>query len=342
MLTDLEKYGFEIQRVFRDVRNNIFLELLCMNTIETILVRISPKYEIQLPPNIIEQSIEEIPHPKNTDITLESETFIENMYSSNELLDNMTNRGKSIVDTYKKQIVVDNEKTQQLNKLNIIRQLNRLKYCVSGLSYRLGIISNNLLCILNKKEEIVLYQMKGESPAFEKIYIVVNFGLFYDKISTIEKECSQIITGIYNILNINQNIHTKNVNQMLEQKESISEKSNILKLKKEEYIQYIDKYLELLYQINKSKQDKNFELIQLKKVNHSINLHHDMKRTHQIKKIEKDLSGIEKTRNEIIKIIKELKVKYEKLSIDLDTIMFNNLILLDNILKNIEHIHSIN
>ena len=82
----------------------------------------------------------------------------------------------------------------------------------------------------------------------------------------------------------------------------------------EKYYGYIDQYTELLEELYTYQKDKEYELVQLKNLTaEASNIHHDMKRSHQKTKIEKQLREMERTKKELIDTIQNVKTKNENL-----------------------------
>ena len=63
-------------------------------------------------------------------------------------------------------------------------------------------------------------------------------------------------------------------------------------------------------------------------------MHSDIEKTHQISKYENELSRINGVKQELIRNILIVKTKHENLSLRVDNIMFDNIIMIDAILKN--------
>ena len=77
--------------------------------------------------------------------------------------------------------------------------------------------------------------------------------------------------------------------------------------------------------------------------NPSLNkgLHNDIDRSHQTSKLEKEISDIQKIKEEIVKALFELKSKKEDTMLMVDKIMFDNNVMIECVIRNFSELEKI-
>jgi hypothetical protein len=349
--------GYEIHKIFVKDSRCFLVELMSIHTIDYILLYIPDKYKFELPPELTTYSVHEVqPNISKTDdideYTHISESLVQSSYSHMEAIISLPTDKRSNIpmsehldESYKKNVILDDiNGNDNITSKNIYRQLRRLKYCIKGMPYKLGIMNAPYIGILNNQDIISMYccDMLKRKNKQQKLYIVIDFKMFYDKINTVEEECSQIFKGIYTVLNNNQKMHATNIKHIMDRRDNILNQSTFLQNCKKKYSHYIDQYTELLEELYSYEKSKDHNLNQLKSiVNQSNNLHHDMKRSHQKTKIEKEIREMKRTRGELIKTIQDVKTKNENLTLSIDTILFDNIVMLDKIFKNFDELNKL-
>lgn len=342
--------GYEIHKIFTKNSNCFLVELMSVNTIDFILLYIPEKYKFNVPDTIYTYPLVEVSSPdasKKTDDINDyihvSERIIESSYSDMENIVKLPVTGRNLAmsehlnHSYRENVILDDiEGNDDMLKKDIYRQIRRLKYCIKGMPHRIAIMNAQYIGILDTNDNIIMYhsenlQRKSENP--KKLYIVIDFKMFYDKINTMEDECSQLLRGIYGVLNNNQKIHAKNITHIMNKRDNIAEQSCFLQKCKAEYMKYIDQYVDLLEELNSYERSKEQELDHLKIVDND-NIHSDMKRSHKKQKIEKEIREMTRTKRELISTVKDVKTKNEHLALSIDTILFDNIVMLNKIFEN--------
>lgn len=349
----IEKHEFEIQKII-STPSSLYLELLTKNKVDYILLKVSDS-QISSPypyPIVYFNNIKKCSPKKYKneieDYAYASDSFIEKTYSDSKYnIQIPTERYKipmslHLTETYKRPVVIDDkQKDERLIQYEISRQLNRLRYCVKGMTHKLAIYQNSYIGLLDEDENIETYQCdKNDLKHDIKLYIIIEFKIFYDRLNLIETDCSQIFKGIYSILTNNQKQHTNNLYKMMEQKEYMNKQIDTIYQRKNNYENYIEQYITLLEELHTYQFQKTTELQQIQSVKANA-LHNDMKRNNQIRKLEKELQEMNKSRNKLIQIITDMKNKYEQIILISDTILFDNIVLLDKIIKNFDKLKNL-
>ena len=125
---------------------------------------------------------------------------------------------------------------------------------------------------------------------------------------------------------------------MLEQKNDLNQLSDVVIKKKTHYSNHLKSLEKLLYTLIQSEKKIVEKLIDIQErysCEASIKgLHVDIEQSHQISKLEDELSRINVVKQELISNILQVKTKYDNLSLKVDNICFDNIIMIDAILKN--------
>ena len=125
---------------------------------------------------------------------------------------------------------------------------------------------------------------------------------------------------------------------MLEQKTTISEFSSMLIRKKDKYFTSLEKLETLLEDIIIAEKKMNEKLIDIEcKYSGQASLkgmHNDIEKANQIAKHESELSHIIVIKEDLIRNILIVKTKHENFALRVDNIVFDNIIMIDAILKN--------
>lgn len=343
----IQSNGFMIQRMFL-YPDFMLIEILSLHSVNKILLRMPLNSDISLDiPKFYLQEVTDsfdLNQDEVDQFTHVSESFIENAYSdlNNSIRIPVERRkipmSQYLNETYKQKVILDDlQGEEKLIQNDIYRQLKRLKYCIKGMTHKLAIMHAPLIGVIHDNDTIKLYYcdaLKIEK-ADTKLFVIIDFNIFYDKIAMIEKDCTQITEGIYTILTNNQRMHSKNVQTILEKKENIIQQTEVLQSVKIKYENYIRDYLLLLEEWYSYHQIKMNEYIELKNTK-TDSIHNDMKRTNQLRKLEKEIQELEKTKSELVQTVREIRTKYEQLTLSMDTILFDNIVMLDKIFKNFD------
>jgi hypothetical protein len=234
----------------------------------------------------------------------------------------------------------DNNKSDDIKQLReVFRQLRRLKFCTQSLKYKIAITFNNYLCCIRRDDTyecFFIHNFGGSSD--KKLMITIDLETLYEKIDSVSIDIKTIREGIYRVLDKNQGKHIQNIHKLLEQKTVLTKFSNIVLRKKEQYSTYLKSLEQLLIDLTRAEKkiiDKLLEIEDKYSGQASLKgLHSDIEKTHQIGKYETELSRINSIKQELIRNILIVKSKHENLSLRVDNIVFDNIIMIDAILKN--------
>ena len=234
----------------------------------------------------------------------------------------------------------DNNKSDDIKQLReVFRQLRRLKFCTQSLKYKIAITFNNYLCCIRRDDTYECFFINSFGGSSDKrLMVTIDLETLYEKIDSVSIDIKTIREGIYRVLDKNQGKHIQNIHKLLEQKTVLTKFSNIVLRKKEQYSTYLKSLEQLLIDLTRAEKkiiDKLLEIEDKYSGQASLKgLHSDIEKTHQIGKYETELSRINSIKQELIRNILIVKSKHENLSLRVDNIVFDNIIMIDAILKN--------
>jgi len=336
---------FTPRRYFMADGRCILIECMSQKTLQVFMLSIPSSYDFSMSGVSHVFELENVPVNALTedlsDFAHATEHIMETHYASVDSHIELPEHHKRpmkdhLDDFYKQEVILKNmTKDETITIKNLYRQMQRLKYCILGMQHTLVIIKCNFVIYLTNDHKIIVYRVRRSIPKeTSSFYIAVNFNIFYDKANVIEPEITRIYRGIWKVLNNNQEKHTRNIQEIIERRGTIVEQSRRLLKRKQDYLDYIDKYTTLLENLESNRTSLSKELDELKMADDEI--HSDLKRVHYKQKVEKKIHKLDKTKKEVASILEELNTKNQDLTLTIDTILFDNIIMLDKIFKNFQ------
>jgi hypothetical protein len=321
------------------------------------MVYVPATYDLRLPPDIKNKhdlQVVDIGHIQNTtekyldDI---DKVDIENKYQEvvleNDRYDfREDERSPDIEDkllsSYKKPINIRSLDTKTLNDLkDIVNQLNRLYYCIQSMRYTLGIVHNKYICMMDgKTKSVTCFESKTlQNEDRRKLFIVMDLELLYEKLDIIQLDIPQIKDGIFRILEKNQVTHSNSLAYIIRKTKNLSEHYKFINQRKETVAKYLVLYKKLLIVLCKSEEDIYNKIKRLdNKLKSQSSLHgadSDISHSHEKKQFSEKLGRLQTLKNEIMNKIIELSTNNENINLMVDKILFNNIVMLDSVHKNV-------
>ena len=259
----LASKGFVCKAYFKLDDFCIYIEVFSVQDATSFMLYISSRYELKVDnrDNIYElKYMEMIKEEENVTSSYANEpddVDIEEFYNNIDInLHNYnqqnTNLEKMLLEDYNKQLSIkDVNKEDKQNLKDIFRQMNRFMYCVQNIKYKLSIFYKNYLCSITKDDELDCFLILNYPRNDDrKLYIYIDLKTLYIKMETFPNDVRTVKDGIYRLLNQNQIKHTKVLNDMLEQKNTIIQYSEMVQKKKENIQTYITQFETLLNNLN--------------------------------------------------------------------------------------------
>ena len=341
----LQTNGFIPVNIFTIDNYCVYLEIFCTNTSELFLLYISSQFNIHPDKyksyklNYID--IEDINNTINKYADEPDKTDVKNDYFEIDIEEEDKNEDleQSLSENYNKEIVLkDLDKNDKNSLKDIHRQLQRFKFCVQNINYKLAILYKNYLCSIKRDDILESYHISNfPIKRQKKLYISIDLKSFYKKLDTVKNDILSVKQSIYSILNKNQNKHTKILYTMLENKDKLESYTQLLNNKKEYYHKYINELETMLKKINENEKElfdqKNN--INKKDIDQGIKgLHNDIQDSHTLYSINEKISKVYSLKKELSDDILKTRNEQENITLEIDKILFDNSIMLNQIIKN--------
>jgi hypothetical protein len=356
-LSKLERFlsskGFVSKAFFTLDRNCIFIEVVNVNTTDTLFLYINQNYEldtskkqdvfklkiVDTDSDNFEDDIKDkyAPEPDNIDI--------EKDYEEIDISENKReNMEEFLEDNYKKELSIrDINKEDTIRLKEISRQLKRMKFCVQTIKYKLCILYKNYLCVINIENEIELYQIRNyDGEDTRNLYTSIDLENLYNDIATVNSDISNIRQGLYSIFDKNQRKHLNNFQRMITEGQSVFLYIEKLNQKKIQYEDYLQKLYKMIDTINQSEQEKLEKIQNIRdEYDSKGGIHTDIQKSHAVAKYETEIVEIKATKHKIVKNIFNIRNKLDDMVLYTDKVFFDNLVMIDAIIKNINSLNII-
>lgn len=343
-LSKLEKIlttqGFLIKSIYSFDKYCVYIEILCLKNADIFLLYIPSKYDILINDKYPIYNIKYIEQKDIDTELIENEENIEQTYENIKMEDEDNDDVINQLDnTYKKQIIIDNKEKIYNSIKNIYKQLNRLKYCVQNIKYKISIQYKNFLCNITRDNEInscIIQNLSINDNDIRKIYITIDLETFFSKNGNIMENIMENIivvrNNIYKILNKTQSLKYNNMFTGLEKLNELIYFNQNIQKKKQSNSSYILS-LENMYKQLCSTEQKLYN-----KINDLNSMNVDNNKDEQIIQIENKINDINKIKEKIFKYILTLKNKQDDLYLFVDKMIYDNSVMLNEIVNNIDKV----
>ena len=327
----------------------VYVEVLSVSNAESFMLYIPSKYEIEI------NGGDDVYKIKYVDVT-EDGHIPEDYAGEPDAIDLAKNYdgddidlspGESHADMqghleekYKHPVSLKSGETKDIVRLReVFRQLRRLKFCTQSLKYKLAIVFSSYLCCIRRDDTYECFSIQG-IPLGEdrRLMVTIDLETLYEKIDTVSVDIKTVRDGVCRVLDKNQNKHIRNIQRMLNQKNKLLLFSEIVKEKKAKYSKAIERLEKLLADLAIAEKKNMERLIDAEEKfsgdSSYKGLNIDIERADQISKFEAELSRINSIKQDLIRNILMTRSKRENLSLSVDNIVFDNIIMIDAVLKN--------
>lgn len=339
--------GFVTNKYFVIDNNIVYMEIVSISTADAFLLYIPSKYNFPLKKANNVYKLKYIDVDDTTTNTADDyagkpdEYDVENKYQEIDINASPSVKDRNIAshleESYKRVITLKDISTDDQQELgDLVRQLKRFRFCVQNVKYKIAIIYKNYLCCIKRDDSVECFSIKKfRGKDSKSLYITADLELLYEKMDSLLMNMSTIKKGLYHILDKNHFTHTKTLEKLLIEKNDVMTMSDNAYSKKIEYETHLKDANDMLKTINKSERSL---LNKIREANGSSSaggsLNNDIERSHVLAKLNTDLDEVQRTKNDIIKTIFELKAKRENAMLNVDKIMFDNTVMIDCVLRN--------
>ena len=356
-LSKLERFlsskDFITKSFFNYEGSCIFVEAINIITTDTLFIYINSSYELDaskkqslfslkyldINDENFEDDIKEKYAKEPDDIDIEKN--YEEINLSEEKRENIE---EFLEENYKSELTIRDVSNNDIKRLReLSRQLKRLKFCVQSINYKLLVAYKNYFCVINRHNDIDLYQVKEyEGDEIRVIHVMIDLENLYESINTVSSDISTIRRGVYNIFDKNQRKQMGSFNQLMSQEQSILSFMQNFNIKKNQYEEYLQKLYSMNDTVNQSEKELKEKINDIRE-NNSIQggIQADIQTSHSISKYETELTNLKSTKHKIIKNIFNIRNKLDDMILHTDKVFFDNIVMLDTIIKNINSLDTI-
>ena len=341
----LSKNGFTINKIY--LFNGIckYIKILSINDASMFFLSIPSKYKIKSnEKNSYTIEYINLDSHKNIveDYTGEPDKLhLESMYNEVDINDACQgeNMEKTLEKSYNRPITLKDINREDIKDINnLFRQINRIKFCVYNIEYKICIEYKEYIIFINAENDIECIIINNYSgKECYNMYIIIDLKMFYKNVNIISVNIRKVHEGIHKVLNKNQILHTKTFNVLLNHEQDVNSVLTSLNNKKVEYEQTILHLYNMLEKLIDTEKKIIEKLIEHEERYKNTNrVYNDIEKTRMLTKYTTELDEVNNTKQDIIKNILSLKSKKEDMFLFVDKLLFDNNVMLDAIIKNIE------
>lgn len=330
-----------------------YIETISMKNASTFIMSIPSKYKFKLKEgnNVYKLRYIELETGMNTadEYAGVPDSFeLEKSYTEVELKQHLLRKKENeegnisghLEEGYKRPVSVkDMSKDDMKDIRNIIRQVRRLKLCVQCISYKIMIMYKTYMCVLDKDDTIECFMIKHHPKILSRrLYVTCDLELYYENTERIQQDITDVLNGINQVLNKNQATHARNLQTLIKEYQNINVHSDKVLRKKKEYHLYILKFNTLLLRITNSEKTLIEKIYNINEGENNKGMQGDISIIKQRAKLEEELLKISNVKKNISKHMHDIREKLDNLSLIMDTVMFDDIIMCDRMLRNLDFI----
>lgn len=348
----LSSKGLSVNRFYTVNGLCVYVDVFCSSTFDSFMLYIPSKYDIKPSGRIDTFSMEYLDVREDGYIPGDygrepNDIALEKAYDEIDITEeNKGDMVEYLEEHYNRPVALKNVSESDLTELrDVFRQLRRLKFCVQSLKYKLCISFKKYICCIRRDDTFEGYIVKGGSDDNRRrFFVTIDLESLYSKLDTVAEDITTIRDGVYAVLDKNHLKHTKCLSRMMDSKIILADSSVDILRKKAAYAAYISKFkllLEELAQNSESTSQKIYDLREGNSSNTGIKgFHSDMERGQKISKLDEELTRLNKLKKEVRANIAEVNAKYENIVLKVDKILFDNSVMLDAMLKNLNDLEN--
>lgn len=346
LISLIEKKGYYCSKFFCYNKMCVYVEIIERASAECYMLYIPSKYDIQY--DSTKYPCYEVKyldlHESSSIVDKYSgiDDIDKNHYNSIELstkYHQAYNMEDKLTMNYENNIILNNfESGEHFDLRCIVRQLDRLKHCVSKIDYKLAIFYKKYLCVIKRDNSIECFYIKKLQANYRNILISFDLEMLYTNVPVdLNNDLSHIKTSLYKIFDSNSETHLKYICTIFDKKNDITTIYRNLLNKKNRYSTQINSYQNLYDTLNKK--EKAFSAHVKEEMRGKNKYSNNGTFILKMDKIKRDARNILDLQNKIISNISLSTQKYNDVLLTVDKILFDNIVMLDKIMKNFNMIH---
>ena len=343
LISLVDKKGFLCSKFFCYKKACVFLEVLEKETANPYMLYIPSNYDF-----IFENVNSKYEYYEISYLDYSNTSDVVDKYGQNLLLDkeyyedidlptkyNETeNMEDKLNKKYENNIILNKFKSGEHFDLRcIVRQLERLQNSVSKLDYKLCMFYKKYFCTIKRDNSIECFYVKKMNSNFRNIMVSFDLEIMYNNTpEDIKNDLYQIKESIYDICDSNREKHLEHLFSIFERKGHINRIYNKLLKKKSETAIQILNYQKLFNNL-KEKEKHVEDRIRKYKTRDKRYSKQDVN-LFQLDKIKVEARKVLDLQNKIIVNMNVARQVYNDVLLTIDKILFDNIIMLDKIMKN--------
>lgn len=358
LLTDK---GFKITSYFMYHKYCAYVEAISLNNADRVLISIPEKYEFRMHSDAAKgiyrihsvnmEGEDEIADdfagkPTDADVEHVYEKVAGGISPSIAGLGKGGNIASHLEETYHRRISIYDLEHEDIQKIKALhRQIKRLRFCMENLRYKLAVVCQNYICILERDSEVDIYQISRYVESKNKrLMTMVDLEFFFEKTededgARIYRDIKTLKDNLYRILNNTQDTHLATLDKLITTKTILEGDINMIRQKKYEYSKNLEKFEILLQRTVASERALQKQLATLNQKFRDggfRGLHSDSNLFMQKNKLETEISKVRAVKQDISKNMLELRQKNDVLYLETDNTIFDNVVMVAAIFKNVE------
>ena len=233
------------------------------------------------------------------------------------------------------------EREQLVIVKSCFRQLRRISLVLTGLKYKVCIHKQKYLTVVNDDDVIDSFYIRNYNVLnnTRRFFIMIDLEYFYEKMQTIDYDINAIQESIYSILDKNSTETGDIFTQISKELLQYDSNNTQINKKKTDAHAAIGKYKTQLLTLNARQDDLIKQHSELN--NQSTSYFNDANVISKKAAIKKQIDGLDIEKQKILNDLQNLKRAIDDVYLSTDNIEFDNCIMMNGILKNLEDIKEI-
>lgn len=331
----------------------VYVEVISRNASGSFLIYIPSKYSIRVDSGSVNVYNLILTDISNMDDINDDDKL--DIYEKIDLDDNDNggNKEDTLEEIYKRSISDKKGVNTKQNMNEIYRQLKRFRFCVQGSRYKLGIGYMNILGIIRRDDSIECYEVEGIRRNHDvnadknRLYVIIDLDMLYENLNSIDDDISKVRNGVYNILDKSRDILIKHFERITNSFSNIMDVISKIGNKREEFIVYNERLKHMIQSLDRAEMKANTSLNELysKRLGDSSgqykSMQNDISKAHSRKKLEDELEHITNMKKEVYLFSNDTKSDMDNFMLVSDRGLFDSIVMLNNVSKNLEEIQKL-
>lgn len=325
--------------------------------VEVYNILSSEHFLLYIPTDLEMKTIKTIPIEKTTSIEIDEKGNLSEDYSENPTkfdLEQQYARSNdinaefpsetSLEDTYRIPLSLTDPNQSETTRLKeIYRQLRRLQYMVSNISYKLVIFHKTFLCTIHRNDDIIFYKTSTDYGSKMRLLISTDLESLDSNLPTLYMDIVKLRGEIRIILEKNSVKNIQLFQSLLNkatQFNAFSQKVESKRSKIQKYLEELEELLQGVFKAEEANRQKieNEEYILKEKQKRKLI---DLDKMGQIAVLTTESNKINRIKQKTLEQISILKTIQDDLDLQMDTILFDNIVMLASIEKNLYRVENL-